>query len=370
VSQPGFLLLEDGTLFHGSLSGPGAPAVAEVVFTTNMTGYQEVFTDPSYRGQIVVMTAPMIGNYGINAEDPESGEPQVAGVVAREIAEHFSNWRADGSLTEWLNAAQIPILSEVDTRRLTRHLRSAGVMRGVMGAGEEPGDAARCALDACPSMEGLDLASRVSTRERYTWGEPTAPHHVVAYDYGIKRNILRQFAEHGCRVTVVPAETPASEVLALEPDGLFLSNGPGDPAAIPYACAILSEVAEAEVPILGICLGHQLIGLTFGASTAKMPYGHRGGNHPVRALETGQVLITSQNHGFAVVGSEESVPGAPDLRVTHVNLNDGTVEGMVHRELPIFAVQYHPEAAPGPHDARPIFGDFLNAVRSNTRSGS
>ena len=369
-SQPGFLLLEDGTLFRGNLSGPFAPTVAEVVFTTNMTGYQEVFTDPSYRGQIVVMTAPMIGNYGINAEDPESASPQVAGVVAREIAERFSNWRASGDLRNWLSNSQVPILSEVDTRQLTRHLRSAGVMRGVLGPGEEPGNEARIALDACPSMEGLDLASRVSTRERYSWGDPQAPHHIVAYDYGIKRNILRLFAEHRCRVTVVPAETSAADVMALEPNGVFLSNGPGDPAAVPYACGIVRDLAEREVPILGICLGHQLIGLTFGASTAKMPYGHRGGNHPVRALDTNQVLITSQNHGFAVVGDADHVPGASALRVTHINLNDGTVEGMVHRELPIYAVQYHPEAAPGPHDARPIFADFMEAVRLNTRSGA
>src|SRR5690348_644088 len=335
-----------------------------------MTGYQEVFTDPSYRGQIVVMTAPMIGNYGINPEDPESASPQVAGVVAREIAQHFSNWRASGDLRSWLNSAQVPILEDVDTRRLTRHLRSAVVMRGVLGAGDELGDEARLALDSCPSMEGLDLASRVSTRERYVWGDPAATHHIVAYDYGIKRNILRLFADQGCRVTVVPAETTPADVMALDPDGVFLSNGPGDPAAIPYACGIIRDLAERDVPILGICMGHQLIGLTFGASTAKMPYGHRGGNHPVRALDTGQVLITSQNHGFAVVGDAERVPGASALRVTHINLNDGTVEGMVHRELPIFAVQYHPEAAPGPHDARPIFGEFLEAVQSNGRSGA
>lgn len=367
--QPGFLLLEDGTLFHGSLSGSSLPTVAEVVFTTNMTGYQEVFTDPSYRGQIVVMTTPMIGNYGVNADDPESARPQVAGVVAREVVDHFSNWRASGNLMEWLNDAQVPIITGVDTRRLTRHLRSAGVMRGVLGAGDEAGDDARAALDACPSMEGLDLASLVSTREGYTWGDDAARHHIVAFDYGIKRNILRLFADNGCRVSVVPARTSAREVLALEPDGVFLSNGPGDPAAIPYACAIVRELAESGVPMLGICLGHQLIGLTYGASTAKMPYGHRGGNHPVRALDSGQVLITSQNHGFAVVGDAEHVPGAPALRVTHVNLNDGTVEGLAHRELPVFAVQYHPEAAPGPHDARPLFGEFMTAVQSNGRSG-
>ena len=369
VGHPGFLLLEDGTLFRGSISPLREPAVAEVVFTTNMTGYQEVFTDPSYRGQIVVMTSPMIGNYGVNEDDVESSRPQVAGVVVRELSERFSSWRATDGLRGWLERFDVPILEEVDTRRLTRHLRSAGVMRGVMGIGDEPDDHARAALAACPSMEGLDLASRVSTKERYSWGNPSAPSHIVAYDYGIKRNILRLFAEEGCRVTVVPASTPAEEALSLEPDGVFLSNGPGDPAAITYAPPIIREIAEAGIPILGICLGHQLLGLTFGATTEKLPYGHHGGNHPVRALETGRVLITSQNHGFAVSGGEDGVEGSPALRVTHVNLNDGTVEGLVHRELPVFAVQYHPEAAPGPHDARPLFQEFMEAVRTHMRSG-
>jgi carbamoyl-phosphate synthase small subunit len=212
-------------------------------------------------------------------------------------------------------------------------------------------------------MVGLDLASRVSTRERYSWGNPQARHHLVAYDYGIKRNILRLFAEHDCRVTVVPAETTAEEVLELSPDGVFLSNGPGDPAAVSYAPPIIRTIAGRNVPIFGICLGHQLLGLTFGGRTVKMPYGHRGGNHPVRELDTGHVLITSQNHGFAVEGSEGGVPGAPELEVTHINLNDQTIEGMRHRDLPIFAVQYHPEAAPGPHDGRPLFGEFIEAVR-------
>lgn len=363
AGRQGFLLLEDGTLFRGRLRDPVEPTVAEVVFTTNMTGYQEVYTDPSYQGQIVVMTAPMIGNYGINTEDPESARPQVAGTVVRELSNTYSNWRATGDLRSWLRSAEIPILEEVDTRRLTKHLRSIGVMRGVIAEGETPDRAALAALDACPSMEGLDLASKVSTRERYTWGDPQSPHHIVAYDYGIKRNILRLFAEHECRVTVVPAETPAEQVLELSPDGVFLSNGPGDPAAVDYAPGIIRSIASKNVPIFGICLGHQLLGLTFGGQTVKMPYGHRGGNHPVREMSTGHVLITSQNHGFAVQGNEEGIPGAPELEVTHINLNDGTVEGMRHRELPIFAVQYHPEAAPGPHDARPLFGEFLEAVQ-------
>ena len=368
-TAPGFLLLEDGTLFHGTLRGEAPLGVAEVVFTTNMTGYQEVFTDPSYRGQIVVMTAPMIGNYGVNPEDPESAHPQVQGVVVREISEGYSNWRARGGLEAWLNAARIPLLADVDTRRLTRHLRTVGVMRGVLGEGTDPTEEAREALASCPSMEGLDLATTVSTLEPYSWGPAEAPYHIVAYDFGIKRNILRLFEGQECRVTVVPAQTPANEVLALEPDGVFLSNGPGDPAAIPYAAPTIRRLAESGVPIFGICLGHQLLGITFGGSTVKMPYGHRGGNHPVREMESGRVLITSQNHGFTVRGGEQGVEGAAALEVTHVNLNDGTVEGLRHRELPIFGVQYHPEAAPGPHDARPLFPQFLEQVRKRARRG-
>jgi carbamoyl-phosphate synthase small subunit len=369
--RPGFLLLEDGTLFRGSLVTDAPQTVAEVVFTTNMTGYQEVFTDPSYRGQIVVMTAPMIGNYGINDEDPESSQPQVAAVVVREVSKAFSNWRADGDLVSWLGRAGVPLLENVDTRQLTRHLRSAGVMRGVIDAGEAPSDAARAALDACPSMEGLDLASTVTTDAPYEWGSKDAPYHIVAYDYGIKRNILRLFEEQGCRVTVVPSTTPASTALGMDPDGVFFSNGPGDPAAVTYAPDTIRAIAEKQVPVFGICLGHQLIALSFGGETEKLPYGHRGGNHPVKELETGRVLITSQNHGFAVSGDKEDprkIPGAPELEVTHLNLNDGTVEGLRHKRLPVFAVQYHPEAAPGPHDARPLFSEFMNAVRTDVGS--
>jgi carbamoyl-phosphate synthase small subunit len=366
---PGFLLLEDGTLFHGRLAFESPVTVAEIVFTTNMTGYQEVFTDPSYRGQTVVMTAPMIGNYGVNDEDPESSRPQISGVVMRELSASFSNWRAGGDLCSWLARWNVPVLDGIDTRRLTRHLRSLGVMRGVIGQGEEPTAETQAALDACPSMEGLDLASVVSTTEEYSWGRPDAPHHIVAFDYGIKRNILRLFEAHDCRVTVVPSTTSAEAALDRNPDGVFFSNGPGDPAAVDYAPETIRRIAEKEVPIFGICLGHQLLGLSFGGSTVKLPYGHRGGNHPVKELESGRVLITSQNHGFSVRGDESGIPGAPALEVTHLNLNDGTVEGLRHRELPLFAVQYHPEAAPGPHDARPLFTQFLKAVRSGVGHG-
>ncbi|MEX2154624.1 MAG: glutamine-hydrolyzing carbamoyl-phosphate synthase small subunit [Gemmatimonadaceae bacterium] len=340
-----------------------ATTVAEVVFTTSMSGYQETFTDPSYSGQIVVMTAPMIGNYGINSADPESSRPQIAGVVVRELSNAYSNWRAEGDLYSWLRDSQVPVLEEVDTRRLTKHLRTAGVMRGVIAMGTEPSKEVLAALDACPSMEGLDLATRVSTAEPYAWGDPRATYHIAAYDYGIKRNILRLFVENDCRVTVVPAQTSAEEVLELQPDGVFLSNGPGDPAAVGYAPKAIKKIAGRGVPIFGICLGHQILGLTFGAETVKMPYGHRGGNHPVKDVVSGRVLITSQNHGFAVAGDESGIPGAPDLEVTHVNLNDKTVEGLRHKELPVFAVQYHPEAAPGPHDARPMFEEFMEKVK-------
>jgi len=332
------------------------------VFTTNLTGYQEVFTDPSYLGQIVVMTAPMIGNYGINPEDVESDRPRVAGVVVRELSIKPSNWRATGPLAEWLAGARIPIVTDVDTRQLTRHIRSKGAMRGAVALGERPSDAVRAALAASPSMDGLDLATHATIATEYVEGAAGARHHIVAYDYGMKRNILRLFVKHDCRVTVVPAATPAARVRELAPDGVFLSNGPGDPAAVRYAITTLRDLADGSVPIFGICLGHQLLGLALGGETVKLPYGHRGGNHPVRDLVTGQVLITSQNHGFAVRGDTGGVPGASELEVTHLNLNDGTVEGVKHREYPVFAVQYHPEASPGPHDAQDHFQQFLQAL--------
>jgi carbamoyl-phosphate synthase small subunit len=359
TDRPAFVLLEDGAWFAGTSQSRFEPAFGEVVFTTNLTGYQETFTDPSYLGQIVVMTAPMIGNYGINAEDMESAHPQISGVVVRELSRHSSNWRSTQSLSEWLGSSGVPVIEGIDTRRLTRHLRERGAMRGVVAEGREPTRELTDRLLASPSMEGLDLASRATVSERHTEG---AGPHVVAYDFGMKRNIVRMLVAAGCRVTVVPATTSAAAVRELNPDGLFLSNGPGDPAAVGYALDAIRDLSGSGLPTFGICLGHQLVGLAYGGATSKLPYGHRGGNHPVQDLRTEQVLITTQNHGFAVVGDGSGVPGAPSLEVTHLNLNDGTIEGIRHRELPLFAVQYHPEAAPGPHDALPHFAEFMDSL--------
>jgi carbamoyl-phosphate synthase small subunit len=354
-----FVLLEDGNWFAGTSARPIDPAFGEVVFTTNLTGYQETFTDPSYLGQIVVMTAPMIGNYGVNPEDSESDHPQVTGVVVRELTRHPSNWRSTQSLDEWLGAAGVPVLEGVDTRRLTRHLRERGAMRGVIAQGREPTKELTAELLTSPSMEGLDLASRATVGQRHSEGDGP---HVVAYDFGMKRNIVRMLVQAGCRVTVVPSTTSVAAVRELKPDGLFLSNGPGDPAAVGYALDSIRQLSGAGLPTFGICLGHQLVGLAYGGATAKLPYGHRGGNHPVQDVRTDRVLITTQNHGFAVVGDAGGIPGAPALEVTHLNLNDGTIEGIRHRELPLFAVQYHPEAAPGPHDAHPHFAEFMASL--------
>jgi carbamoyl-phosphate synthase small subunit len=368
AGQPAYVLLEDGAWFSGTSRRSFSPTPGEVVFTTNLTGYQEVFTDPSYLGQIVVMTAPMIGNYGINREDVESDKPQVNGVVVRELAREYSNWRATGDLDGWLETAGIPVVEGVDTRRLARHIRSAGAMRGIVAGGEEPTSDVKARLDHSPRMEGLDLASRATATEEWTEGDSDAVHHVVAYDFGMKQNIVRLLTGMGCRVTVVPAGTPAGRVRELEPDGLFLSNGPGDPSAVDYVLQAIRELVDSGIPTFGICLGHQLLALAYGGETVKLPYGHRGGNHPVRQFDSGRVLITSQNHGFAVRGSSKVVSGTKQLEVTHRNLNDDTVEGVRHVELPMFAVQYHPEASPGPHDAQGHFRQFVQALDSQQLS--
>jgi carbamoyl-phosphate synthase small subunit len=364
--RPAYVLLEDGTWYAGTAPRSLPPTFGEVVFTTGLSGYQETFTDPSFLGQIVVMTAPMIGNYGVNDEDMESGRPQVSAVVVREMSRRSSSWRAEQDLDGWLAASRVPLIENVDTRRLTRHIRERGAMRGVIAEGREPSPSITLQLMDSPSMNGLDLASRATVADAWEEGEGPL---VVAYDYGMKRNIVRMLAASGVRVRVVPATTTAAQVLAMRPEGLFLSNGPGDPAAVTYAMPIIRELAETGLPTFGICLGHQLLGLAFGGQTVKLPYGHRGGNHPVKELATGKVLITSQNHGFAVDGNESGVPGSSDLEVTHLNLNDGTVEGVRHKRLPVFAVQYHPEASPGPHDAYPHFGEFLALIGAQNRFG-
>ena len=361
-----YLLLEDGRRFEGRAFGHSGATFGEVVFNTCMSGYQEVLTDPSYAGQLVTMTSPQIGNYGVNREDEESVGPQVAGFVVREASGHHSSWRADGSLQEYLRDHGIVAISDVDTRALTRHIRSHGAMRGaILPIDADPEDGQARILEQ-PRMEGLDLASGVSTRERYVVdavGEERF--HVVAFDLGVKAHSPRLLAERGCRVTVLPSSTELPEIRQLRPDGVFVSNGPGDPAAVDGLTDLLRALAEDEMPIFGICLGLQLVCRAFGGRTFKLPFGHHGGNHPVKHLSTGRVEITSQNHGFAVRADDEGrIEGAPGLRVTHVNLYDGTVEGVRHDRLPVFAVQYHPEAAPGPHDSRYLFDEYVRLLGS------
>jgi carbamoyl-phosphate synthase small subunit len=345
--------------------GASADALGEVVFNTSMTGYQEVLTDPSYAGQIVVMTYPLIGNYGVNAEDEESGRVQVAGFIVRELSPDFSNWRGRETLDAYLARSGVAGLTGVDTRALTRHLRSAGAMRAAIAGSAVAESALLERILAHPRMEGLDLTCAVSTERPYD----TAPtgderYHVLAYDFGIKRHSLKLLSERGCRITTLPSSTPADEIVERAPDGFFLSNGPGDPETVGPALETVRALAGKGVPIFGICLGHQLMARAFGGSTFKLLYGHRAGNHPVRRLDDGAVEITAQNHGFAVRrGAGDAVDGAPALRVTHVNLNDGTMEGLEHRELPVFSVQYHPEAAPGPHDSRYLFDRFVAEMR-------
>ncbi len=361
------LVLEDGRVFPGRSFGAAGERIGEVVFHTGMTGYQEILTDPSYCGQLVTMTAPHIGNTGVNDFDPESFKPQVAGFIVRSYSEDYSSWRARGSLAQLLRDHQIVAIGEVDTRALTRHIRTAGAMRGIIATTGETVDALLAKAREAPPMTGRDLTRVVSCAEPYSWTDGSSPfsptygegaatelkYHVVAYDFGLKRTILRRLIDHGCRVTVVPSTTPASDVLAMKPDGVFYSNGPGDPAATVYAFETLRGLL-GRVPVFGICLGHQLMGLALGGRTFKLPFGHHGANHPVRHLPTGRVEITSQNHGFAV--DPASLPA--EVEVTHLNLNDQTVEGLRHVGLRCFSVQYHPEAGPGPHDATYLFHAF------------
>ena len=359
------LLLEDGRRLDGISLGVRGVALGEVVFNTSMTGYQEVLTDPSYAGQLVTMTYPLIGNYGTNREDVESVRPRVAGFIVREAARAPSSWRSRDTLEGYLRRHGVVGIREVDTRALTRHIRNEGAMRAAIAPDDVPEGELLERVLAHPRMEGLELACGVSTERRYV--VPAAGReefHVAAFDFGVKSSSPRLLSERGCRVTVLPSEADTAEVLALEPDGLFLSNGPGDPAAVERVAETILEVAGRGIPVFGICLGHQLIARAFGAETFKLPFGHHGANHPVMNHDLRTVEITSQNHGFAVRGGEgDEVPGAPGLRVTHSNLYDGTVAGVSHAELPVMAVQYHPEAAPGPHDSRYLFNDFVALMR-------
>lgn len=371
------LALEDGTIFEGTSFGAPAKRTGEVVFNTAITGYQEIFTDPSYCGQIVVLTNPQIGNYGANRADCEAGGPYIEGLVVREISPVASNWRSDEKAEHFLAEHSIPVIADVDTRKLVRLLRDRGAMRGIIAVGPHDHDALVKAARSAPTMTGQNLVSRVSTHNSYAWTEGVAPvsvsdklgaaspphFHVVAYDYGIKRNILRHLVQIGSRVTVVPAETAGEDVLALKPDGVFLSNGPGDPEPLERQSTEVKKLV-GKVPVFGICLGHQILGLAFGGKTYKLKFGHHGANHPVLNQRTGKVEITSQNHGFCV--DPDSLRDS-EIEITHMNLNDQTVEGFRHRREPVFCVQYHPEAAPGPHDSHYLFQDFAALMKENRR---
>ena len=371
------LALEDGTIFEGTSFGATGTVTGEACFNTSMTGYQEVLTDPSYRGQIVTMTYPLIGNYGVCEADNESAHPQVRGFAVEEVARLHSNWRAEEALPAWMERHGIPGIEGIDTRKLTKLLRTKGAQRACLST-ELSAEEAVAAAQASAPMSGSDFVTEVSTPDTYHWEDesrdwklpnkttgdlsnyaelPPVRYRIVAYDFGIKRNILRCLRRDGFDVTVLNAYTPAEEVLAMNPDGIFLSNGPGDPSALPRIHAELKKLL-GKLPIFGICLGHQLLGHAFGGKTFKLKFGHRGGNQPVKDLRTGKVAITSQNHGFAV--DPDSLPA--DVEVTHINLNDGTVEGIRHTTLPIFCVQYHPEAAPGPKDATYFFGEFIGLI--------
>jgi carbamoyl-phosphate synthase small subunit len=363
------LALEDGRIFRGEGYGAKGECYGEVVFNTSLTGYQEIFTDPSYAGQIVVLTNPQIGNYGTNSADNEANKPYIEGLVTREFSPISSNWRSQQVADEYLERFNVPVISEIDTRALVRHLRNHGVMRGVISSIESEPDVLVQKARSIRKMDGTDLASVVSTKACYEWeqegldpldpelsgiAKPRPDLHVVAYDFGIKKNILRMLSDEGCRVTVVPAQTSAEDVLSLNPDGIFLSNGPGDPEPVTYAQENIRKLAGRR-PIFGICLGHQLIGLALRGKTYKLKFGHHGGNHPVKQMDTGKVEITCHNHNFAV--DPDSI-NANEVDLTHIDLNDNTLEGLRHKSLPLFSVQYHPEASPGPHDSHYLFRDF------------
>ena len=376
------LALENGVWYRGEAAGARGSTHGEVVFNTSMTGYQEVLTDPSYSGQIVTMTCPHIGNYGVTAEDTESVRPQVAGFIMRDVSPIASNWRADATLQQYLEEHGVVAITGIDTRALTRLLRSAGVMRGVIATGAVDPEALVAEARGAPTIEGSDLVRGVTCAEPAEWQAPAGgaaaafavdplqragrPLRIAAYDLGMKRNILHRLSAHGCRVTVYPADTPAATLIATKPDGVFLSNGPGDPAPLDYAIANARALIDAGLPLFGICLGHQVLGLALGARTYKLKFGHRGANHPVKNLATGQVEITSQNHGFAI--DPATVP--EDVEVTHVNLYDQTIEGLRHRSRPVFCVQYHPEASPGPHDADYLFSEFIRAMEQHPVPGA
>ena len=371
------LALEDGTVFEGKSFGASKDSLGEVVFNTAITGYQEIFTDPSYSGQIVVLTNPQIGNYGANQYDEEAPHPYIEGLIVREFSSIASNWRSEERAEQFLSENGIPVAAEIDTRALVRHLRTRGVMRGVLAP--SGGDSKELVEHArrSPSMTGLDLATRVSTKTNYDWDKPVAPCspsepvtpavepwcHIVAYDFGIKRNILRRLVHVGAHVTVVPALTSAEDVLALKPDGVFLSNGPGDPEPLQHQAQQVRKLV-GKTPIFGICLGHQILGLAMGGKTYKLKFGHRGANHPVLNKVTQRVEITSHNHGFAV---DPDSLNLNELQITHVNLNDQTLEGFRHKSEPVFCVQYHPEAAPGPHDSHYLFDDFMKLIKETRR---
>lgn len=372
--EPAALLLEDGTVFEGHAFGARGETAGEVVFNTAMTGYQEILTDPSYRAQMVTMTYPHIGNYGVNPADVESRAVQPSGFIVRDPCPVPSNWRAEGDLEGWLTEKGVVGISGVDTRALVRRIREKGAMRGAIISGRPPRAELIARLDREPPMIGRDLVAEVTCEAPYRWTEgllrlageaslrpqpsaPAKPYRVVAYDFGAKFNILRLLVDHGCDVTVVPASTPADEVLAMDPEGIFLSNGPGDPSAVGYAADAVADLIGKR-PIFGICLGHQISALALGADTFKLKFGHRGANQPVKDVETGRVEITSQNHGFAV--DPTKLPAGAE--VSHVNLNDGTVEGLRHRKAELMTVQHHPEASPGPHDADPLFARFVDMM--------